>query len=160
MSIFGDMDTEEVEKISDNPWSVPDSWYHVFIEKAWESEKDGNSYANFTFKIDMPERGEHGMPIRDRFQVFPNVKSFKDLDSDEQRQLKRLKKFLIQGCDLTHEEAAKVSYEELIGTELFVKSRTTKKDDREFTNIVDHLCMRLVDERNISTDEASKSVGL
>lgn len=161
MSIFGDMDNEELEKVSDNPWSIPDGWYHVVIEKAWESERDGLHYANFTFKVDDPGRDGHGLPVRDRFQVFPGIKSLKELDSDEQREVSKMMKFFLQGCDLSRQEAIEVRYEQLIGAELLVKVKTNKaKDGREFVNVQDHLSMRLADERNITTDEASASVGL
>lgn len=160
MSIFGDMDSEELEKIPDNPWNVPNNWYHVFIEKAWESEKDGVSHANFRFKIDDMDNDYHGMPLSRRFQVFPGQK-FVELSADEQRELIRLKEFLIKGCDLSNQDLPTVRYEELQGTELWVKAVNSKsKDGREFTNVNDYLSMRLAEERNISTDNTSKSMGL
>lgn len=158
-SIFGDMDTEEIKEISDNPWGVDDGWYHVFIEKAWKSSKEEKNHANFTFKIDEPENGFHGMPVRTRFQVFPGIKSFNELDADEQRELKKLKKFLTRGCDLSKEEAAVVRYEELISTELFVKVRNTKSKDetREFTNVVDAVSMRLAEEMDLTGNRSNLS---
>ena len=175
MSIFGDMDEEEIDQLPDDPWEIKDDWYFVSITKAWEvQEEDGEEryWLRLTMSVEEPDNDYHGMPVRLRFQIFPREDSetveqykqrMKHLSGDDKRDIARLKQFCQQGLDLKPAEMVSFVTSDFIGYKLHVqvKNRKSNKegDTRKFPNVVDFLSERLYEERGLKKDEASESLG-
>lgn len=142
-SVFGEMD---VDTISDNPWAVDNDWYKVEITKSYFSKDlELQDYWNVVYSIFEPDSKFHGRPIRERFEVYPEVKDFKELQPEQLTKLERLKQRMTKGYGLEGKALAEMSrkMEELIGYELYVKVKNnpgkagTEYEKETFTNVAD-----------------------
>lgn len=165
-SIFGEMDSEAVEKISDNPYEIENNWYLVNVTKSYITSVEDKFFWNITYSIFEPDTKFHGRVLRDRFEVFPHAKSQADLEPDQIQSQERMKQRLAKGFGLiTTEEQMKYgnNIEDLIGWELYLKVVNnpgkigTDNEGRMFPNIRD---ASKDAPSGAATSSASSSIGL
>lgn len=142
-SVFGQMD---LDKISDDPWAVENNWYFCKVTKSYFTKDDeGQDYWNVSYSIYEPDSKYHGRPLRERFQVFPDVEDPSELEPEQLTQLEKLKQRLTKGFSLEGEKLAYYSrnMEELVGHELYVKVKNnpgkvgSAYEGETFVNIAD-----------------------
>lgn len=151
-SLFGDMD---VSNISDDPWEVaPNTYWCTCTESLIKtSTKDGVEKTQLLIKwmVDEPESDYHGSSITEWYNLFPG-RNWDDLDANEKKALKFLKRRLRRGFDLSEEEIARLRPSQLIGGEAFVtvvvRDGTGANAGKSFTNVNDAVCKRLWEEEN------------
>lgn len=166
-SLFGDMD---IANISDDPFEVAPNTYWCICTESFikESEKDGETVTNLVIKwqIDEPDNEYHGNTLTEWYKLFPGRK-FEDLDPNEKKAMKFLKRRLRRGFDLSEEEMNKLRPSQLIGEGAFVTVVVTEgkgaNEGKTFTNVRDALCTRLYEEENgekSNTAQLTKSLNI
>lgn len=166
-SLFGDMD---IANISDDPFEVAPNTYWCICTESYvkESTKDGDTVVNLIIKwqIDEPDNEYHGNTLTEFYKLFPGQR-YEDLDANEKKAMKFLKRRLRRGFDLSEEEMNKLRPSSLIGEGAFVTVVVTdgkgQHTGKTFTNVRDALCKRLYEEENgeqSSGAALSKSLGI
>lgn len=151
-SLFGDMD---VANISDDPWEVAPNTYWCTCTEALvkESTKDGEVKHQLIIKwmIDEQESEYHGNTLTEWYTLFPG-RAWDDLDANEKKALKFLKRRLRRGFDLSEEEINKLRPSQLVGEDAYVtvvvRDGQGANAGKQFTNVQDAVNKRLWEEEN------------
>lgn len=169
-SLFGDMD---IANISDDPFEVAPNTYWCTCTDAYVKVKegageDGEDVTNLVIKwqIDEPDNEYHGNTLTEWYKLFPGRK-LDDLDPNEKKAMKFLKRRLRRGFDMSEEEMAKLRPSQLIGMGAFVTVVVTDgkgaNEGKSFTNVRDAVSKRLYEEENgeqHSTNKLAKSLNI
>lgn len=152
-SLFGDMD---VANISDDPFEVAPNTYWCICTESFVKVKEGDDGEDITnlvvkWQIDDPESEYHHNTLTEWYRLFPG-KKLEDLDPEEKKKMKFLKRRLRRGFDLSEEEMQKLRPSQLIGEGAFVtvvvKEGTGANAGKSFTNVQDAMSKRLYEEEN------------
>lgn len=164
MSIFGDLD---ITQVSDDPFAIAEATYYCTCTDAKIIEKDGNRILFTQWTIDAPGTEYDNMKIPSRNFLPPaDAKSADELDGDQIRSLKFLRKYLREAFDLSESEQQKFTPEELLKKTAWITTvnKPGKESDQKFVNIRTALCDRLYEEQaakyNENATAAGSSVGL
>lgn len=154
MSLFGDVDVNEIDDLPDNPFFVDAGVYPVVVTGAEirDAKEDGDvPVLVITYSIEQPSSAYHGSNLQDWFPLVLLKPEFKDLkfkermdllDTNEKRTVKNMKARLSVGFDMSPAEIVALDpdtvADTLIGKELVVTVKvSTAKDDetKKYSNI-------------------------
>jgi len=155
---FAGMDADEFDGISTNPWEIADGTYRAQVfDCTMEKKDDGTITVLVQWQIDDPEKDEDKSRVRQYFTLYYG-RSFKELDGDEKKSVKRFKRLLIIGLDFTETEAATVKPQDCLGRKAYitVKNNPDKEDkDKIYTNVINVECERIFKEKNGDLDSTT-----
>ncbi len=160
MSIFGDLDVSEV---NDDPfYTAPATYWANVVDASYkENETTGVTSLVIKWKIDEPGNEYNGNGVQEQFMLPLPGLALKDQPEKHQKSLKFLKQRLRKAFDLSEEQIASITPEELVGEGAYITTRVTEgtgdNEGRQFTNIQNAVCRRLYDE---NADKTSGSLGL
>lgn len=160
MSIFGDLD---VADINDNPYYTAPATYWANIKEAKykTNEAAGTTSLVLVWKIDEPGNEFNGNQVQEQFLLPLSGVSREDQPENHQKSMKFLKQRLRRAFDLSEQQMATISPEELLGEGAYITTRVTEgtgdNEGKSFTNIANAVCRRLHDE---DAEKTSGSLGL
>jgi hypothetical protein len=168
MSIFGNLDAQQLNEINDDPFFVkPDTYWAICTECVQKTSEDGSStQCVITWTIDEPDNEYHKKNIQEYFSVYPEYSDWNQYSPDEKTRTKFFLRRLRRAFDLSESEINSVEYSELVGKGAYITlvqregKEGTKNAGKKFVNVNEALSKRLYEEENESTNAAAASVGL
>lgn len=138
MSIFGNLDVKDV---NDDPFFVADDTYEAVCLEMRQGEKNDQKYVTFDWQIVQP--GEFHNRRRSNYINMPDlegVTSMDQLSSEDQDNIKRLRRIIRKAFDVPEEQINEFTPAEAQGRTVYitVKNSTDKNDStKKYSNVID-----------------------
>jgi len=162
-SIFGDLDVDE---IGDDPFGIANGTYWAVVTDAKISEKDGNYALTFQWQIDEPGNEYNANKVSEFYPIYPGKKN-SDLDADELKRMKFLKRRMRRGFGMSEGEMKSLKPQNLIGKFAYITVVNNPAKDnsgRIYINVTEALTKDLYDEevgaREENISQGAASLGL